>query len=151
MKINDIRKNFQNITFSNYKKTHVIKELYNSLYYEKKDESLFWTCELLCSGLVLDIWNVYIQYVCKHIHIHNPKLILYLVKKFNEEKFRTELRKREKLPIKRTYDENDFMAFDTLETFSHKHRWPMIVNKVINNPDFYAALNSLNKKPFNIR
>jgi hypothetical protein len=84
MKINDIRKNFQNITFSNYKKAHVHKELYNSIYYEKKDESLYWTCELLCSGLVLDIWNIYIQYICKHIHIHNPKLIIYVVKKFNE-------------------------------------------------------------------
>jgi hypothetical protein len=84
MKINDIRKKFQNTTFSNYKKSHVLKELYHSLYYEKKDESLFWTCELLCSGLVLDIWNIYIHYICKHIHIHNPKLILYLVKKFNE-------------------------------------------------------------------
>ena len=84
MKINDIRKNFHTITFSNYKKTHVMKELYASLYYEKKDQALFWTFELLCSGLVLDIWNIYIQYICKHIHISNPKLILYLVKKFNE-------------------------------------------------------------------
>ena len=76
---------------------------------------------------------------------------MQLVKKFNDEKARMEIRKRDKLPIKRTYDENDYMTFDTLETFSHKHRWPMIVNKVINNPDFYTALNCLNKKPFNIR
>jgi hypothetical protein len=76
---------------------------------------------------------------------------IQLVKKFNDEKARMEIRKRDKLPIKRTYDENDYMTFDTLETFSHKHRWPMIVNKVINNPDFYTALNCLNKKPFNIR
>jgi hypothetical protein len=74
MKINDIRKHFQSTTFSNYKKTHVLKELYSSLYYEKKDQSLFWTCELLCSGSVLDLWNIYIQYTCKHIHISNPKL-----------------------------------------------------------------------------
>ena len=84
MKINDIRKNFQTTTFSNYKKTHVLKELYSSLYYEKRDQALFWTCELLCSGAVLDLWNVYIQYTCKHIHISNPKLIIYIVKKFNE-------------------------------------------------------------------
>ena len=84
MKIIDIRKNFQTTTFSNYKKTHAIKELYNSLYYEKKDEALFWTGELLCSNFIIELWNVYIQYMCKHIHIHNPKLPLYLIKKFTE-------------------------------------------------------------------
>ena len=74
-----------------------------------------------------------------------------IVQRFNEEKAKMETRKRDKLSIKRTYDENDFMAFDTLETFARKNRWDMIINKVIKNPDFYAALNSLNKKPFNIR
>ena len=92
------------------------------------------------------VYHVYIFFV----KINHCEQVL-LVKQFNAEKARMELRKREKLPIKRPYDENDFMTFDTLETFSHKHRWPMIINKVINNPDFYAALNSLNKKPFNIR
>lgn len=84
MKINDIRTNFSNTTFSNYKKSHAIKELYKSVYYEKKDEAFFWTAELLCSNGILDLWNVYIQYICKHIHIHNPKLPIYLVNKFNE-------------------------------------------------------------------
>jgi hypothetical protein len=74
-----------------------------------------------------------------------------LVAKFNEEKAKMQKRKDNKLPIKRTYDENTHMAFDTLETFARKRRWPMIIRHVINNPDFYAALNSLNKKPFNIR
>jgi len=74
-----------------------------------------------------------------------------LVRRFNEEKAKMEVRKRDKLSIKRTYDENDFMAFDTLETFARKTRWPMIVEKVINNTDFYSALHSLNKKSFNIR
>jgi len=74
-----------------------------------------------------------------------------LVRRFNEEKAKMEIRKRDKLSIKRTYDENDFMAFDTLDTFSLKKRWPMITEKVLENPDFNAALNSINKKPFNIR
>ena len=84
MKINDIRPSFQNTTFSNYKKSHVNKELYNCLYYEKKDEAFFWTGELLCSNGIVDLWNIYIQYICKHIHINNPKLPIFLVKKFNE-------------------------------------------------------------------
>ena len=92
------------------------------------------------------VYHVFIFFV-KINHIEQ----VMLVKRFNDEKAKTELRKRDKLPIKRTYDENDYMAFDTLESFGRKHRWPMIVNKVVNNPDFYAALNSLNKKSFNIR
>jgi 8-oxo-dGTP pyrophosphatase MutT (NUDIX family) len=75
----------------------------------------------------------------------------HIVQRFNEEKAKMELRKRDNLSIKRTYDENDFMAFDTLESFARKNRWDMIIKKVIKNPDFYAALNSINKKPFNIR
>jgi len=74
-----------------------------------------------------------------------------IVRKFNYEKAKVEIRKRDKLPIKRTYDENDFMSFDTLDIFNRKNRWDLIVNKVINNPDFYSALNSLNRKSFNIR
>jgi hypothetical protein len=74
-----------------------------------------------------------------------------LIRKFNKEKALAEMRKKEKLPIKRTYDENDFMCFDTLESFNRKNRWDLIVDKVINNPDFYSALNSLNKTSFNIR
>ena len=74
-----------------------------------------------------------------------------LIKKFNKEKAIVEIRKREKLPFRRTYDENDFMSFDTLESFNRKNRWDLIVKKVIDNPDFYSALNSLNRISFNIR
>jgi hypothetical protein len=74
-----------------------------------------------------------------------------IIRKFNREKALVEIRKRDKLPIKRTYDENDFMSFDTLDTFNRKNRWDLIVSNVINNPDFYTALNSLNRKSFNIR
>jgi hypothetical protein len=74
-----------------------------------------------------------------------------LIRKFNKEKANVELRKLDRLPIKRIYDENDFMSFDTLEAFNKKKRWDLIVTHVINNPDFYTALNSLNKKTFNVR
>lgn len=74
-----------------------------------------------------------------------------IIKQFNKRKSETDLLKIAKLPFRRTYDENDYLSFDTLESFSYKRRWDMIVDKVVNNPDFYEALNSLNKKPFNIR
>jgi len=36
------------------------------------------------------------------------------LRKFNDEKQKTNLKKIQKLPIKRTFDENDFMNFETL-------------------------------------
>ena len=96
--------------------------------------------------------NVTIVY---HVFIFFMKISSFeqqdIIRKFNREKAIVEIRKRDKLPIKRTYDENDFMSFDTLDTFNRKNRWDLIVSNVINNPDFYTALNSLNRKSFNIR
>jgi hypothetical protein len=98
-------------------------------------------------GVVVTIvYHVFIFFM--KINTHEQQDI---VRRFNYEKAKVEIRKRDKLPIKRTYDENDFMSFDTLDIFNRKNRWDLIVNKVINNPDFYAALNSLNRKSFNIR
>jgi hypothetical protein len=73
-----------------------------------------------------------------------------MIQRFNEERARTELRKRSKLPIRRTHDENDYMSFDTLDAFNKKIQWDLIVQKVVKNPDFYTALNSLNRKQFDI-
>ena len=84
MEIKDSRTNFQSITFCNYKKSHVIKELVKSLYYQKLEEAFYWTADLLASGLIIDLWNIYIQFICKYIHINNPKLPIFLYKKFEE-------------------------------------------------------------------
>jgi 8-oxo-dGTP pyrophosphatase MutT (NUDIX family) len=74
-----------------------------------------------------------------------------MIQRFNEEKEKLEIRKKDKLPYRRTFDENDIMSFDTLESFKKKKRWDLIVKNIINNPEFYSALNSLNRKTFNIR
>jgi len=84
MEIEDSRRLFKKSTISNYKKTNVIKELEKSIYYHKTEEAFFWTGQLLCSGFIIEIWNLYIYFICKYIHIHNPKIPLYLHKKFTE-------------------------------------------------------------------
>ena len=73
-----------------------------------------------------------------------------LIDRFNYQKARTEMRKKNKLPIRRTYDENDFMSFDTLEEFKKRKLWELIDNNVIKNPAFYVALTSSNREIFNI-
>jgi 8-oxo-dGTP pyrophosphatase MutT (NUDIX family) len=73
-----------------------------------------------------------------------------LIERFDKERFKTDERKRLKLPIRRTFDENVEMCFDTLDEFNRKVRWPFIVENVIQNPDFLVALNTLNRKTFSM-
>lgn len=74
----------------------------------------------------------------------------HLINRFNCQRARTELRKKNKLPIRRTYDENDFMSFDTLDEFKRRRLWDLIDKNIIQNPAFYVALTSSNREIFNM-
>lgn len=82
--ITDTRYKFGSKTFSNYKKCDVIKQLINCMYYQKIEESYYWTCELLCSNCIIDLWEVYFTFMSKYIHMENPKLPIYLNKKYQD-------------------------------------------------------------------
>jgi hypothetical protein len=79
----DSRTVFTN-TFSNYKKSLAVKELMTSIYYQKNEDAYFWTAELLTSNCIIEIWDTYIEFMCKYTHIYNPKIPMYLHKKFLE-------------------------------------------------------------------
>jgi len=76
---------------------------------------------------------------------------LEIIKKFHTNRERMELNKKDGIRIKRAYDENDDLAFDTLEEFNRKRRWKLITTNVINNPKFYHSLSSENKQNFNMK
>lgn len=84
MEIKDNRIQFTKSSFSKYKKKYIIDELITAIYYNRKEDALFYTGEMLCSLYILDLWYIYIAFYCKYIHIHNIKIPIYLEQKFNE-------------------------------------------------------------------
>ena len=71
-----------------------------------------------------------------------------MINRFNEEKYKMQTKK---IHMKRTYDENDLMSFDTLAEFNSRRRWDRIVHNVLENPEFYSCVTSANRKTFSIR
>ncbi len=84
--ISDVRKisDMKITTFSGYKKTEVKKALLKSINDGKYEHAFHWCVELICSGSLLDVWIIYIQYSSQYIHLGNPKLFIYLNKRLQE-------------------------------------------------------------------
>lgn len=78
--INDKRtwNEFRDISFSGFKKTKVKTELLNSIFQSRPEPSCYWCAELICAGHFMDVWNIIILFVSKHIHIGSPKLPIYI-------------------------------------------------------------------------
>ena len=91
-------------------------------------------------------YNVFIFYVNFNVNEQQSQ-----IRKFYEEKQKTNLKKIQNQPIRKTYDENDFMSYDTLEEFNSRKQWKLIVDNIIKNPQFYSCITSLNRKTFSIK
>ena len=84
--INDIRilKEFKTLTFSEYKKSDVCKQLIISINTNDLEPALNWSAELICSGSYIELWEILILIISKHIHLANPKLAIYLDNRFDK-------------------------------------------------------------------
>jgi hypothetical protein len=83
--------------------------------------------------------------------IITPEQQTRIIHDFHANKARMEINKKEGIRIKKAYDENDDISFDTLEDFNKKDRWDLIISNIIKNPLFYDLMNSSKTQNFNIR
>lgn len=74
-----------------------------------------------------------------------------IIKGFHANKAVMDQNKRHGAHVKKAYDENDDISFDTLTEFNLKSRWSLIVKHVIENPEFYVNMDSSKMQNFNIR
>ncbi len=81
--IKDNRKDFKNTTFSNYKKSQVIKQFEKTLFDGKIEESCYWSSELVISGLFYEIIESCSIFYSKHVNINNPNIIILISESLN--------------------------------------------------------------------
>jgi len=112
--INDIRQvpDFKGQTFSNYKKTEVRTQLIQSILKEKVEHANYWAAELICAGCFQDLWEFIFYFLGKHIHLANPKLVVYIESRihlfrniFNQGLFINELELRNDDKIRKLFAE----------------------------------------------
>jgi len=72
---------FKQKTFSGYKKNDVISAVLKSIETKKVENACNWCSECIISGYALNLWEKLIIFGSRIIHINNPNLPFYLLKK----------------------------------------------------------------------
>lgn len=84
--ITDLRepKEFSGNTFSKYKLTEVKKQLLNDIINHNIENACYWVAELICSNHYIELWELFLLFYSKYVHIGNPRLVIYLYRKLQE-------------------------------------------------------------------
>ena len=72
---------FKMKTFSGFKKTDVMNAVLKSIETKKIENACYWASECIVSGYVLALWEKLIVFSSKIVHINNPNLPVYLLRK----------------------------------------------------------------------
>jgi len=133
--INDIRTppQFKGISFSKYKKSDVRKQLIENMKKGKLEPACYWSAELVCAGHYMELWEIILHYTGKHIHLGNPKIVVYLEKRFeifrniiSQGQYLNELQLRNNPTIRKLFAE----IVSTLTLSNKKHSFePIKINR----------------------
>ena len=134
--INDVRQgpHFKSISFSGYKKTDVRKQLIENMKNGKLEPAANWCAELICAGHYMEVWEIILHYTGKHIHLGNPKIVIYLQMRFEvfknimtQGQYLNELQLRNHPTIRKLFAE----VISTLTLSNRKHSFePIKINRV---------------------
>ena len=134
--INDIRiqSHFKGISFSKYRKPDVRKQLIENIKNGKLEPAVHWCAELICAGHFMEVWETILHYAGKHIHLGNPKIIVYLEKRYEifrnimiQGQFLNELQLRNHPTIRQLFAE----IISTLALSNRNHSFePIKINRV---------------------
>lgn len=133
--INDIRSppQFKGISFSNYKRTDVRRKLIENIKNEKLEPACYWSAELICAGHFMEVWETILHYAGKHIHLGNPKIVVYLEKRYEifrnimiQGQYTNEIQLRNHPTIRRLFAE--VISTLTLSTKTHSFE-PIKINR----------------------
>jgi|UniRef100_A0A6C0DYF4 hypothetical protein len=134
--INDVRKSteFKGESFSKYKKSEVRAQLIQNMTKGKIEPACYWAAELVCAGHYMELWEIILHYVGKHIHLGNPKIVYYLEMRFqifrniiHEGHYITELHLRNSDKIRKLFAE----VVAVLTYSNRKHSFePIKINRV---------------------
>jgi hypothetical protein len=134
--INDVRTptEFKGESFSKYKKAEVRNQLIQNMAKGKIEPACYWSAELICAGHYMELWEILLHYIGKHIHLGNPKIVYYLEMRFqvfrniiNQGHYITELHLRNNDTIRKLFAE----VIAVLTYSNRKHSFePIKINRV---------------------
>jgi hypothetical protein len=73
---------FKTVTLSNYRRSDVRRALVDSMLRDKIEPACHWCAELIVSGHFADIWEVCFHFMSKYVHLGNPKLPIYIERRY---------------------------------------------------------------------
>lgn len=147
--INCNRNSYGIKSISGYKKIYLLKSFEKSLIDRNLYNSLYFAFEILCSGYYNDFWSIIFLFYFEYVHIINPSLPFFLIKKYNffkklEKKIKD--KKINKLKIRNIFiiqsdiisiiknlinTKNKHISFFIKQQYNHQNSYQYIENKYI--------------------